>query len=95
MPLGTIAGARSGDKGGNANVGVLVRTDDQWKWLAHNLTVEMLKELLPEAADLNVTRYQLPHLRRRSPPVLHAHQRRDALRGARCRLTFGGAALSV
>ena len=37
--------------------------DDQWKWLAHTLTVEMLKELLPEAADLNVTRYQLPHLR--------------------------------
>ena len=63
VPLGTIAGARSGDKGGNANVGVWVRTDDQWKWLAHNLTVEMLKELLPEAADLNVTRYQLPHLR--------------------------------
>ncbi|MGR6522355.1 acyclic terpene utilization AtuA family protein [Rhodococcus erythropolis] len=63
VPLGTIAGARSGDKGGNANVGVWVRTDDQWKWLAHTLTVEMLKELLPEAADLNVTRYQLPHLR--------------------------------
>ncbi|MCW0191332.1 MAG: DUF1446 domain-containing protein [Rhodococcus sp.] len=63
VPLGTIAGARSGDKGGNANVGVWVRTDEQWKWLAHTLTVEMLKELLPEAADLNVTRYQLPHLR--------------------------------
>lgn len=63
VPLGTIAGARSGDKGGNANVGVWVRTDDQWQWLAHTLTVEMLKELLPEAADLNVTRYQLPHLR--------------------------------
>ncbi|MGW6657637.1 acyclic terpene utilization AtuA family protein [Rhodococcus sp. NPDC055024] len=62
-PLGTIAGARSGDKGGNANVGVWVRTDDQWKWLAHTLTVEKLKELLPEAAELTVTRYQLPHLR--------------------------------
>lgn len=63
VPLGTIAGARSGDKGGNANVGVWVRTDDQWKWLAHNLTVDKLKELLPEAAELTVTRYQLPHLR--------------------------------
>lgn len=62
-PLGTIAGARSGDKGGNANVGVWVRTDDQWKWLAHTLTVDKLKELLPEAAELTVTRYQLPHLR--------------------------------
>ena len=28
VPLGAIAGARSGDKGGNANVGVWVRTDD-------------------------------------------------------------------
>ncbi|MFE5876608.1 acyclic terpene utilization AtuA family protein [Rhodococcus sp. NPDC056506] len=63
LPLGTIAGARSGDKGGNANVGVWVRTDDQWKWLAHTLTVEKLKELLPEAAELTVTRDQLPHLR--------------------------------
>ncbi|MFE4499009.1 acyclic terpene utilization AtuA family protein [Rhodococcus sp. NPDC056743] len=63
VPLGTIAGARSGDKGGNANVGVWVRTDDQWKWLAHTLTVEKLKELLPEAAELTVARYQLPHLR--------------------------------
>ncbi|MDI9901424.1 DUF1446 domain-containing protein [Rhodococcus sp. IEGM 1409] len=63
VPLGTVAGARSGDKGGNANVGVWVRTDDQWKWLAHTLTVEKLKELLPEAAELTVTRYQLPHLR--------------------------------
>lgn len=63
VPLGTIAGARSGDKGGNANVGVWVRTDDQWKWLVHTLSAEKLKELLPEAAELTVTRYQLPHLR--------------------------------
>ena len=33
-PLGTIAGARSGDKGGSANIGVWVRTDEQWRWLA-------------------------------------------------------------
>lgn len=63
MPLGTIAGARSGDKGGSANVGVWVRTDEQWRWLAHTLTVELLKELLPETADLPVTRYLLPNLR--------------------------------
>lgn len=62
-PLGTIAGARSGDKGGSANVGVWVRTDDQWRWLAHTLTVETLRELLPEAADLPVTRHLLPNLR--------------------------------
>ena len=63
MPLGLVAGARSGDKGGNANVGVWVRTDEQWRWLAHALTVEKLRELLPETADLAVTRYLLPNLR--------------------------------
>ena len=63
VPLGRIAGARSGDKGGSANVGVWVRTDEQWRWLAHALTVEALKELLPEAADFAVTRHVLPNLR--------------------------------
>ena len=63
VPLGLIAGARSGDKGGSANVGVWVRTDEQWRWLANTLTVELLKELLPEAADHDVTRHVLPNLR--------------------------------
>ncbi|WP_329442274.1 acyclic terpene utilization AtuA family protein [Streptomyces canus] len=62
-PLGLIAGARSGDKGGNANIGVWVRTDESWRWLAHTLTVDRLRELLPETADLTVTRHLLPHLR--------------------------------
>ncbi|OKH85227.1 exopolyphosphatase [Mycobacterium sp. ST-F2] len=62
-PLGTIAGARSGDKGGSANVGVWVRTDPQWRWLANTLTVEKLRELLPESAELPVTRHLLPNLR--------------------------------
>ena len=62
-PLGRIAGARSGDKGGSANVGVWVRTEEQWRWLANTLTVEMGKELLPETADLPVTRHLLPNLR--------------------------------
>ncbi|NMM84050.1 exopolyphosphatase [Rhodococcus sp. SRB_17] len=62
IALGTIAGARSGDKGGNANVGVWVRSDDEWRWLAHTLTVSKVKELLPEAAGLTVTRHLLPHL---------------------------------
>ncbi|WP_156746177.1 acyclic terpene utilization AtuA family protein [Mycobacterium sp. 1423905.2] len=62
-PLGLIAGARSGDKGGSANVGVWVRTDEQWRWLANTLTVDLLKKLLPEAADLDVIRHVLPNLR--------------------------------
>lgn len=62
VPLGTIAGARSGDKGGDANVGVWVRDATAWRWLAHYLTVDRLKALLPEASELTVTRHVLPNL---------------------------------
>ena len=63
VALGRIAGARSGDKGGDANVGVWVRTDEQWRWLAHALTVDKLREMLPETSGLTITRTLLPHLR--------------------------------
>ncbi len=62
-PLGTIAAARSGDKGGSANVGVWVRTDSEFAWLAHALTTERVKKMLPEAEKLTVTRHVLPHLK--------------------------------
>ena len=62
-PLGRVAGARSGDKGGNANLGVWARTDAAYAWLAGFLTVPRLKELLPETAPLPVERYGLPNLR--------------------------------
>ena len=63
LPLGTIAGARSGDKGGGANIGLWVHNDAQYRWLTHTLTVERLRELLPEATDLTVTRHLLPSIR--------------------------------
>jgi len=62
-PLGLLIGARSGDKGGNANVGVWARTDEAFGWLAAGLTVERFKELLPETAPYDVDRYDLPNLR--------------------------------
>ncbi|MCK1820643.1 DUF1446 domain-containing protein [Streptomyces sp. XM83C] len=62
-PLGLVAGARSGDKGGDANVGVWARSEDGWRWLAHELTVERFRQLIPEARDLPVTRHVLPNLR--------------------------------
>ncbi|GAA3071337.1 DUF1446 domain-containing protein [Streptomyces roseofulvus] len=62
-PLGRIAGARSGDKGGDANVGVWVRTEAEWRWLAHTLTVDLFRELLPETRKSEVVRHVLPHLR--------------------------------
>ncbi|NDZ83876.1 DUF1446 domain-containing protein, partial [Streptomyces sp. SID10853] len=63
VPLGRVAGARSGDKGGDVNVGVWVRTDTAWRWLAHTLTVERFQELLPETRGLVVVRHVLPNLR--------------------------------
>jgi hypothetical protein len=63
VPLGRIAGARSGDKGGNANVGLWARTDGGYAWLRDELTVDLFRTLLPEAAGLGVLRYELPNLR--------------------------------
>lgn len=61
-PLGRVVGARSGDKGGDANLGVWVRAAEQYPWLAAFLTVERLKGLLPHLAALRVDRYELPNL---------------------------------
>jgi hypothetical protein len=63
VPLGTIAATRSGDKGGNANIGVWVRTEEHWRWLAHALTIEEVRRMLPETAELPITRHVLPRLR--------------------------------
>ena len=62
-PLGAICGARSGDKGGNANIGLWTRTPEEFTWLAAYLTADRLRELLTEAAGLPVRRYELPRLR--------------------------------
>ena len=62
-PLGTVVAARSGDKGGNANVGVWTDTGRRWEWLRSHLTAERLSELIPEAAGLAVHRYEFPNLK--------------------------------
>ncbi|GIU93220.1 MAG: hypothetical protein KatS3mg011_2126 [Acidimicrobiia bacterium] len=61
-PLGLVAGARSGDKGGNANVGVWARDPVGYAWLAAYLTVDRFRRLIPEAAGLEVERYEFPNL---------------------------------
>jgi hypothetical protein len=62
-PIGCIVGARSGDKGGNANLGVFARSDEAFAWLDAFLSVEKLRELLPELRELPVDRYPLPAIR--------------------------------
>ncbi|NMO03607.1 DUF1446 domain-containing protein [Gordonia sp. TBRC 11910] len=63
MPLGSVVAARSGDKGGNANVGVWTDTDDRWAWLRDHLTAERFAELVPDAEGFEVRRYEYPNLR--------------------------------
>ena len=63
VPLGTVVGARSGDKGGNANVGFWARTDEAADWLLSWLTPERFRRLLPEAEGLHVRVHELPNLR--------------------------------
>ena len=62
-PLGRLVGARSGDKGGNANLGVFARSDTAWAWLDSFLTTERLQALLPETTSFSVDRHRLPALR--------------------------------
>ncbi|AXQ30596.1 DUF1446 domain-containing protein [Solimonas sp. K1W22B-7] len=61
--LGRIFGARSGDKAGNANLGVWARNDAAYAWLEQNLTVGKLAELMPEAREYRVERHALANIR--------------------------------
>ena len=62
VALSEIVHTRSGDKGGDANVGVWVRDRHAWPWLESTLTVDELQRLLPETRELPVERYELPNL---------------------------------
>ena len=67
VPLGRLAGARSGDKGGAANVGVWIPAgvpdrDAAYSWLADYLTPDRIRELLPEAALLAIDVHPLSNL---------------------------------
>jgi hypothetical protein len=62
IPLGRLCGARSGDKGGAANVGLWAVSPRAYDWLRGYLTTDRLRELLTEAADLPIDRYELPNL---------------------------------
>jgi hypothetical protein len=62
-PLGRVVAARSGDKGGDANLGVWTEDDRAWPWLAGFLTIDAVRDLLPETAGLEIERHVLPNLR--------------------------------
>ena len=60
--FGKIFGTRSGDKGGCANLGVWAKTEDAYSFLFDFLTVEKLKELLPDLEKFDIDRYELPNI---------------------------------
>ncbi len=62
VPLGLIAHARCGDKGGNSNIGLWARDAAAWPWLSGFLSSETMRNLLPEARGLDVLRHELPAL---------------------------------
>lgn len=63
-PIGAVLGARSGDKGGNANIGLWATDDAGYAWARDHLDVERVRALLgPEAAGLRIERFELPNLR--------------------------------
>lgn len=63
-PLGMVIGARSGDKGGNANLGVWATTAESFAWIDGFLTTDRLRSLLPDVCDGHeVRRFRLPNLR--------------------------------
>ncbi|QWZ10716.1 DUF1446 domain-containing protein [Nocardioides panacis] len=66
LPLGRVVHARSGDKGGDANIGVWARDaaarPDRVAWLLDFLTPDRVRTLLPETADLDVEVFALPNL---------------------------------
>ena len=66
VPLGTFVHARSGDKGGDANVGLWVRAGERQAersaWLLATVTPDLVRTLLPEAAGLDVEVHPLPNL---------------------------------
>jgi hypothetical protein len=63
VPLWVLVGGRSGDKGGDANVGLWADSDLVAQWLLDTFEVAQFREALPEADAFEVSRYPLPNLR--------------------------------
>lgn len=67
-PLGSFVHARSGDKGGDANLGLWVvhdgspAHDARVAWLLDLVTPGFVRDLLPESRGLDVEVFALPNL---------------------------------
>ena len=63
IPFGRLFGTRSGDKGGCANVGVWAKTDTAYAFLHEFLSVDRLKQLMPDTAEYSIDRYEMPNIK--------------------------------
>lgn len=79
--LGDLAYARSGDKGGDANIGVIAFTEEGYAFLEQALTAEIVLEFIRPLGVKRVTRYTLPNL--------------EAFNFICCGVLAGGASLSL
>jgi hypothetical protein len=62
IPFGRVFATRSGDKGGNANLGVWAKTPEAYAFLREFLTEDKLKELLKDLSAFEMERYDFPNL---------------------------------
>lgn len=66
VALGTLVHARSGDKGGDANIGLWIgqgeKRDQRIGWLLATVTPDWVRSLLPETKDLEIEVFALPNL---------------------------------
>lgn len=62
IALGRLVGTRSGDKGGNANLGVFCRSAEAFTWLDEFLSADRLRALMPDFAQRPIRRYRLPNI---------------------------------
>ena len=62
-PLGRIFATRSGDKGGNANLGIWAKTPEAYAFLESFLTIDKFKALFTDVAPYEIKRYELPNLK--------------------------------
>ncbi|MEC7911214.1 MAG: acyclic terpene utilization AtuA family protein [Pseudomonadota bacterium] len=60
--FGRLFGTRSGDKGGCANLGIWAKTEESYAFLYDFLTLNKLKELLPDLAQYQIERHELPNI---------------------------------
>jgi hypothetical protein len=62
VPLLALAVGRSGDKGNNANIGIIARRAEYFPWLSAALTAEAVAAYFAHTGVSKVERYELPGL---------------------------------